>query len=709
MKNPHIPILRAFDELKFSLGKKTLIDFLKGDENPTIDRNNLDSLESYGCLYMLETSEITQIVDQMIMNNFLSLDQVKTFKVVNRTIKGVKEIYEKKWSPQTENAEGKVYSLEESEFTQTDEKLLENFEFFLKDYNKEQKKAIVCPKNNILCVAGAGSGKTTVLTKRIEFLNKFAGVKEKEILAITFTRKAKEEMKHRLEKLEIFNVKVETFNSFCEKILRRNESKIYEKKVRIASFRDKIRLVNSAFEKLNTSLDSFAQDYFNKRQLREKTKDELFFSFVGDIFSIMDSYKNRKLEVDKFYELSNKFSEKKVAMTIYEICKFIEKKLKSEGMRDFSDQILDVINFFERDKEEIPRFKHILIDEFQDVNLPQMELLKLLNPENIFAVGDPRQAIYGWRGSDINFILNFPKEFEDSEIIILKKNYRSTKKIIEFSNLAIKPMKLKDLESVKENTADCVHLCEHKNEDSEKMFITQAIKASKAPREEIFVLARTNRQLDLLIEYFQSERIAYTIKQENREEEQKLEEGRVVLATVHAIKGMEATEVYLMGANSLSFPNKVVDNFVFQLVKDGEDYDKEAEELRLFYVAVTRAKEKLVISYTGNLTKFITTDMLMLFAPRAKKKTVFDYETLSKVDKSNFSDSMLIKNMLKNWRSEKSNSMGGLPSYMIISNKAIEELAVLRPSSKVELLNINGLGEVKIAKYGDEILKILNG
>ena len=132
---------------------------------------------------------------------------------------------------------------------------------------------------------------------------------------------------------------------------------------------------------------------------------------------------------------------------IYNITKHLKSHMKTQGLRDFTDQILDTINAFKKNPEFIHRFEHILVDEFQDVNAMQIELLDLLNPPNLFCVGDPRQSIFGWRGSDINYIINFNKKYPDCEIITLIKNYRSNKYIVDLFNLSIKDMDLPNLES----------------------------------------------------------------------------------------------------------------------------------------------------------------------------------------------------------------------------------------------------------------------
>jgi superfamily I DNA/RNA helicase len=725
MNKPHIPILKAFDEFKFNLGKRALIEFLKGNENQTITKNNLDQLDSYGCLFMFEIGEIEEMIDQLIKHNFLQQQILKQgFRVIARTAKGLKEIYNKNFEIKVGNDRYKLKKLSETPISDEEKKLIENFEFFLKEYNDEQRRAIVSPKNNILCVAGAGSGKTTVLTKRAEFLVKFKSVKENDILAITFTRKAKEEMETRLKKLGIDSVRVETFNSFCEKLLRKYEDKIYDKKVRIATFKDKIQIVSKVMEKLNIKLENFADDYFNKRQMREKSRDELFFTFVHDIYSIVDSYKNRELEVEPFYEKETMAFKKQIAKNVYQICVKVSKVTKTLGLRDFSDQILEIVAFFENNKTLIPKFEHILVDEFQDVNMPQFKLLKLLNPNNTFAVGDPRQAIYGWRGSDITYILNFEEEFDNTQIIQLKKNYRSVAEIIGFANKSIKSLGLSDLEGIKDNTDDKhIFLVEHKTEILEKQFLLQSVKNSTNPPNEIFILARTNRILDSIADFFDTNGVEYVVKEEENFQAQKLKSSKarnngepkeplehrnsITLSTVHAIKGLEANEVYLVGCNNLSFPNKVADNFVFQLVKEGETYDKEAEELRLFYVAVSRAKEKLIISYTGTPSKFLNNDMLENLTKKNSEKSILEFSSKFNMEEKS-GNQTLVKTMLKNWRAQKANQTG-LPTYMIISNKAIDELAMYMPSSKEALGLINGLGDVKIAKYGDEIIRIING
>ena len=281
MDNSHILILKSFDELKFSLGKKTLIDFLKGNPNPTIDRNNLDELNSFGTLFRLDENQIEDLIDKLIKFKYLEIDLIKgKFKVLSRTNQGRKEIFEKKFKP-NQNKEIKLDNVftKETIITENDKKLFSNFDFFLKGFNDGQKKGIISNSKNILCIAGAGTGKTTVLTKKIEFLTKFSGVKEEEILAITFTKKSKEEMIKRLNENGILNSKIETFNSFCEKILKKKGDKVYGKKVNVLKYSDKIIFMR---RKMDEYLDSQTQMLIRRGEPADDISDakitKMFFA-----------------------------------------------------------------------------------------------------------------------------------------------------------------------------------------------------------------------------------------------------------------------------------------------------------------------------------------------------------------------------------------------------------------------------------------------
>ena len=695
----HILILKAFDEIPFSVGRKTMIDFVKGGKNSTIEKHNLSKSASYGIMKNSLSSELDKILNFLLEKKLIEYKTINSgFQVLRRTIEGDKEISERQFNYEKES----IFNIDTSKITEDDRKIFSQFSFFLKGYNDEQKKSILSPSKSILCIAGAGTGKTSVLTKRTEFLVKFKGVEKEKILAVTFTKKAKKEMETRINSSGI-DVNVETFNSFCEKILRKFPTEVYGKEeMRVAGFTDKIKITRKIIEKLKIDTDEIFKNYFTKKQLIEKNSDELLFAFVNDIFSIIDFYKNREKDISEFYIMEKNSFKKSVARKVYLIVTEIKKEMKKSGLRDFSDQIFDVLKLFRERKNLIPKFEHILIDEFQDLNYVQYELLKILSPENIFVVGDPRQAIYGWRGSDLNYISKFTKDFGDCETISLKINYRSIGEIVDVFNSLIRKKGFDNLIPKRKSEEGSVFLLEQDNEISEKVFVAEAIKNSKNSGEEIFVLARTNKIIESFSDYFGQQKIEHIIKSEGdygfSEEPQK---GKVTLATIHSIKGMEAKEVYLVGANNLSFPNKVQDNYVLSLVKNSWDYDKEEEELRLFYVALSRAKDKLVITYTGSKSIFISDEMIKSSTFKQKNKTLDLFSS-----PENSYNSEIVKDLLRAWRTKKSNETG-LPSYMIISNATMDDIILKKPKRKSELKLVKGFGDVKVEKYGDEILEIL--
>ncbi len=677
----YIYILRALEEIPFSVGKKLLIDFLMGKEkNPSIVKNKLYLMENYGILGYTK-DEINDMIENLLLNNLIKYNHFNRFgKVLELTDAGKKEIkhpelYKKKLS----------YNYKElrTEITEEDKKRFLAFGDILANYNDEQKKAIISNSKHILCIAGAGTGKTTVLTKRIEFLIKYKSVAPDKILAITFTRKARQEMASRLP---YRTVNIETFNSFCEKTLRKHSKSFYGRDVRVTTYRDKVIMIRNALNKLNLDFKKAINIYFTWSQRRSKTDEQLIRIFLNDCFFIRDYFKFKSRELEK-----KTFEGTDSSMLVYNVVNYIENYMKKNGLRDFADQLLDTIKLFQEHTDFIPRYEHILIDEYQDVNSTQIKLIDILNPDNLFCVGDPRQSIYGWRGSDIKYILDFDEKFSGSEIIALTKNYRSVKPIVDLINASIRTMKLPDLEAIKQGEHD-IKLLRFENEEAEFEYVIQAILNTELPKNEIFVLARTNRQLNDLSREMTMRGIKHIVKSEDAKKDVLPQEDEVILATVHSIKGMEAELVFLIGANNINFPCKASEHPVVDMVKVDE-YDKEEEERRLFYVAMSRARSHLYISYTGKKpTRFINDEMLEI------------------INKNNFSVSKAGKviERLRAWRKDIAKKKG-LPPYTILKDKTLFDIALKMPQSEQELENINGLGPVKIMKYGQDILDIVAG
>ena len=702
--NKYLDVLVLFENLTFNMGKKLLIEVLQGNfNNDRIKKNHLIKTPNFGILHKFVKEEITELLQELMDEGFIEykeLPQRKYIKVLAITKKGREEIN----NPKGFRAPPEELSFKSTPPNDFEQKLISSLQFYLAKFNLEQQHAIISESNKILCVAGAGSGKTTVLTKRIEYITKFKSVSPEKILAITFTKKAKQEMIDRLDEMGVFGVNVETFNSFSEKIIQNNWRQIYLKMKKMVSYNDKIKIVLKAIKSLKTNFNYIANSYFTVGQRRLKTNEQLLLSFVNDCFHVIDYYKSERIEIDEFYKKMGSYRDKTNAKVLYDVCMKINHLMETDGLRDYADQVKDTVTLFEKDSTFIPLLSHVLVDEFQDVNSIQVKLLKLLNAPNFFAVGDPRQAIFGWRGSKIEHIVDLGKD-SDATVIVLTKNYRSYPTIVDLGNKIIKRMRISDQtfgreEDEFENPES--KLFNFKSSPLERQFVLRTIKNSNQPLHEIFVLARTNRQLAELSNEMKQKNIAHVLKTDETRAAQ-IKTGHVTLATIHSIKGLEASMVFVVGCNPLYFPCRVSDHPIIEAL-NLYDYDKKEEERRLFYVAITRAKKQLYLSYTGKaLTSFVDKDCKSLLGD-----SVF-IKPISKVIKytENTKNSSEVYANLREWRSETSRDLG-VPVYMVLSNRSIEELSEKMPINKDELYSIHGLGPSKVARYGDEILRLVN-
>lgn len=684
----YLHILKALYEIPFPIGKKNLIDFLKGNEsNKTIGRNRMHKMDNFGSLNY-SNEKIDSMLENLARKGMLKavpMDENKFSRVIVLTEKGIDEID----NPTLHKLSLSFSYDNNTEITEEDKIIFNELKIFFGNHNDEQKKAVICGNKNILCIAGAGSGKTSVLVKRIEFLVKYKSARPEEILAITFTRKARREMARRLANAGLDDVRVETFNSFCESILREYGAIAYSKPMRVMSYGDKIAAMNYTLAINRIEMSNAINMYFTENQIKNKTEEELGILFMNDCFFILDYYKSRNEKLEDFSETAE-IEQKEAATIIYRLCSSINEYMEENGLRDFTDQMIDAISLFTKNPELIPKFRHVLVDEYQDVNSSQIKLIGLLNPENIFCVGDPRQSIFGWRGSDIRYIIDFPKKYDGCSIINLTKNYRSKKHIVEVINSAIRDMNLPDLEHTVPGE-NAVEISNFDSEPEEFDFIIKKIKESKVERKEIFVLARTNRQLKELSQKMKEKGITFIIR--NDEINKTAVGGRndVTLATIHAIKGLEAKIVFVIGCTSMNFPCRASDHPVIEMVK-AEEYDKEEEEKRLFYVAMSRAKDKLHLTYSGKKpTYFLSQSIINLI--EGKKEEVIRIKE----------DSLFAK--LKKWRLIKSKDEK-IPAYCVCTDLTLMEIADKKPQSLKEMEGIYGLGPVKILKYGKEIMDV---
>jgi len=703
----YLRILKALMELPFQVGKGLLADFLNGNySNSSVIKNRLDELDNFDSLGW-DKDKIFREIDKLVANGMIEMvtsDYNRFVKVMSLTIKGRNEITHptlpgKKLSSKID--------FEITEITDGDREKFEEFDIFLEGFNDEQKKAIISDVKNLLCIAGAGSGKTTVLTKRIEFLVRYRGVDASKILAITFTRKARQEMEKRLYELGVRGVAVHTFNSFCERTLLKHGARIYGRPIRVQTYQDKILAMNMALASMGLSMGDAVDGYFTAQQKKFKTASQLANSFMNDCFSVMDYFKvtgEKSYDFSKDVDAENRHN----AERIYRIIQYLKEHMETQGLRDYSDQLIDAIKFFKESPVDVPKYEYILVDEYQDVNAMQIELLGLLKPDSLFVVGDPRQSIFGWRGSSIDYILKFKENYPGAEVVHLTKNYRSSREIVDFMNHSISDLGLPDLESgenreLKIENRGGIRILDFDNEEAERAFVLRNIVDGDVAHGDIFVLARTNRQLMELSRSMKLRGINHIVRTDDvagvggRES---VVGGQVTLATIHAIKGLEARKVFVIGANEQNFPCKATDHPAIEMVKT-ENYNKEEEERRLFYVAISRAKEILFVTYSGKKPTYYINNRMRAIVDVAVVGCRLSVVGSGVVDEG-------VAGELKSWRAALSEERG-VPAYVILSNKTIDEIARKMPATAEDLLKISGIGPTKLMEYGGKILEIVGG
>src|SRR3954454_12257800 len=288
--------------------------------------------------------------------------------------------------------------------------------------NPAQREAVLHVDGPLLVVAGAGSGKTRVLTHRVAHLIRAHGVKPNEILAITFTNKAAGEMRERLERMlgrHAPGAWSLTFHAACGQMLRREAERLgYTASFTIYDSADQVRVVRACLEDLGVDPKRFTP---------------------RGIHSQISNAKNQLIGPDEFMSRVASFYDKTVA----EVYERYQRRLIGSNAVDFDDILMLTVEALERFPDARAHWQHtfryILVDEYQDTKHAQYRLLQLLGGEhpNVFAVGDPDQSVYGFRGADINNILDFERDFPGAHSIALEQNYRSTNSILNASNAII--------------------------------------------------------------------------------------------------------------------------------------------------------------------------------------------------------------------------------------------------------------------------------
>lgn len=367
----------------------------------------------------------------------------------------------------------------------------------LKGLNKEQREAVLeCDYPSII-LAGAGSGKTRVIVQKVMFLIKEKSVRPNKIVMITFTNKAAKEMKERINKLLGDNVNlgyIGTFHSFCAMILRRSG------------------------EYCGVASDFVIYDAEDSSSLLKTILKEIGTRYSPAFFaSKISDAKNKLITPERYLDFYSYYKSAEVADVYHKY----QKELSKSHAVDFDDLIMKTVFLFQKNKEVLEyyqsKYTNFLVDEFQDTNLAQYILTKLLAGKlgNITVVGDFSQSIYSWRGANMDNLKSFEKDFNNVRTFQLKKNYRSTQKILDFAYDVISVNETHPILELETDQKDGDDIVFHTatNEEEEAVFIAKKIieLSRESDFEDFAVLYRTNAQSRIIEEVFLHYSIAYTL------------------------------------------------------------------------------------------------------------------------------------------------------------------------------------------------------
>jgi DNA helicase-2/ATP-dependent DNA helicase PcrA len=374
-------------------------------------------------------------------------------------------------------------------------------EQYLADLNPAQREAVLTTEGPLLVIAGAGSGKTRVLTYRVAHLINACGVQPNEILAITFTNKAAGEMRERLESLlgpVARAIWILTFHAACGRILRREAPRLgYRSNFTIYDSADQVRLTKACLEELERDPKRFVP---------------------RGIHAQISAAKNQLVTPAEYAERVASFYDQTVA----EVYDLYQRRLFASNAVDFDDLLMLTVQVLERFPEARERwqkaFRYILVDEYQDTNHAQYRLLQLLAEKhrNVCAVGDPDQSIYAFRGADIRNILEFERDFGETRTIALEQNYRSTNTILQAANHVIehnRERKPKNLWS-ELGEGEAVRALEVEDEHAEARFVAAEIAAlveEGYSGSEVAVFYRTNAQSRVLEDVLVRQGVGYQV------------------------------------------------------------------------------------------------------------------------------------------------------------------------------------------------------
>ncbi len=593
------------------------------------------------------------------------------------------------------------------------------------ELNAEQQRAVEAVRGPVCILAGAGSGKTTTITRRIARQVESGAFRASQILAVTFTDKAAGEMRERLAALGVTGVRASTFHSAALAQLR--------------YFRP---------DAVGTILSSKA---LVLRQIGNRLRRPYRFRPAGDLATEIEWARNRRIPPRRYLHALDGHSPPIPPELMAGVYERYEARKREQGAMDFEDLLERAIELFDDEHvraEFRDRYAAFTVDEYQDVNLLQQTLLDrwLGDRDDLCVVGDDYQSIYGFTGASPEYLLGLPRRFPYARVIHLEENYRSTPQVLEVANRLVPKLggAEKVLRPVRPEGPE-PEVRPFPTQEAEGAFLVERIRAAGCPLEEIAILCRTNarladfeealhdagipsqgaalltreaarrllRRVDPAAPAEQVRTLALDLgwspdppdRLGEREQTRQNDLARLVrlaeevggdgadflaeverrfgdggearrganLLTYHAAKGLEFELVLLPRVEEKELPSR-----------QARTQAEIAEERRLLYVGMTRAKRGLAITWVGKPSRFLLE--LGSAAGDAPAPAAFE--------------------ALKAWRLHRART-DDVPAFHVFHNSTLEEIAARRPRSLAELAAVSGVGPAKLARYGEEVLAAL--
>jgi DNA helicase II / ATP-dependent DNA helicase PcrA len=599
--------------------------------------------------------------------------------------------------------------------------------------NPEQRRAAEAVRGPVCILAGAGTGKTTTITRRIAHQVASGAFDPTEIMAVTFTDKAGGELRGRLASLGVTRVRAGTFHSAALRQLR-----------------------HFAPEDLGRILPSKA---LLLRQIGNRLRAPYKFRPAGDLASEIEWAKNRRIGPDAYLEAAADREPPIPGELMVRVYRDYERRKRDEGLVDFEDLLEGAVRLFESDASAASTFRAqyraFTVDEYQDVNLLQQALLEhwLGDRDDLCVVGDDYQSIYAFTGAGPEHLLALPTRFPHATIVRLETNYRSTPQVLALANKLVPRLRgaEKTLRPTRDHGPDPV-VSPFASPADEAHAIVDRISTARIPLEEIAVLCRTNsrltdfeealhdagipfqgsslldrdaarrlvrrleratgsaatavraaalesgwleqlpdrlgdrelvRQTDLarlvtLADTFDGDASAFVAELRRRFDPGGEGARGVNLLTLHRAKGLEFDTVFLPRLEEKELPSR-----------QARTADEIAEERRLLYVGMTRAKRVLWLSWSGTRSRFVAE---LGHSAKAPPRVTREWTPTAE--------------RLRAWRLERARE-DGVPPYVVFHDKVLRAIADARPTSLGELSQIAGIGPAKLERYGSEVLATL--